>query len=64
MFNQKETTLLFVDTVANPRHPNKKQPRRSDENIVAVRTSIDSSSRKSDPRLSAQLDHPTEHNSF
>lgn len=46
------------DALANPKRPNKKRPKRSDENIAAVRASVEQSPTTSQKRRSQQLGIP------
>nr|CAH7728865.1 unnamed protein product [Callosobruchus chinensis] len=50
--------LLSSGTVANPRRPNKKRPRRSEESIAAEQASIEAWPRISGVRHSAELGIP------
>ncbi|XP_037731463.1 uncharacterized protein LOC119562373 [Drosophila subpulchrella] len=43
------------EALSNPKRPNKSRPRRSDENIAAVRASVEMSPRTSQKRRSQQL---------
>lgn len=47
--------FVSCGNLSNAKRPNKKRPRRSDENISAVRTSVETSPRTSSRRRSAHL---------